>query len=138
MKLAFQVPRSTHTYLVENVLAAEFTPVKTELMARYLKFHQSLVNSSSFEIQVLVNTFQQDVRSTTARNLQLISGEAGQCWSTLTAKKIRQAVKVSEVPANHVWRVSLLSRLLNDRKEMEALLVNTDDINAMIESLCSS
>ena len=138
VKLAFHVPRSTHTYLVENVLAPEFTPVKTELMARYLKFHQGLVNSNSFEIQALVHIIQQDVRSTTARNLELISSETGKSWSSLTAKQIRQDVIVPEVPVNHVWRVRLLKRLLQDRKELEVLLVNTDDITALIDSLCSS
>ena len=107
-------------------------------MARYLKFHQGLVNSNSFEIQALVHIIQQDVRSTTARNLELISSETGKSWSSLTAKQISQGVIVPEVPVNHVWRVRLLKRLLQDRKELEVLLVNTDDITALIDSLCSS
>ena len=45
VKLCHNVPRSTHTYLVENVLASEFTPIRTEIMARYGKFYSSLKKS---------------------------------------------------------------------------------------------
>ena len=48
VKLSYDIPRSTHTYLFEHCLASEFTPVKTEMMARYIKFHRSLKNSKSF------------------------------------------------------------------------------------------
>ena len=138
VKLAYNIPRSTHTYLVENYLAAEFTPIRTELMARYIKFYDSLLNSKSLEIQVLVNTITKDARSTTSRNLGLVVRETKQELSTLTAKKVRQCVVVPEIPINHGWRVPLLKRLLQDRREMELLLVNTSDINDMINSLCSS
>ena len=74
VKLAYNIPRSTHTYLVENYLAAEFTPIRTELMARYIKFYDSLLNSKSFEIQVLVNT--RDISGI----LEDYRGPAGQNW----------------------------------------------------------
>ena len=43
VKLSYDIPRSTHTYIVENILASNFLPAKTELMARFVKFHQNLV-----------------------------------------------------------------------------------------------
>lgn len=50
VKLTYNVPRSTHTYLVENFLASQFVPIQTELLSRYVKFFKSLQLSHSPEI----------------------------------------------------------------------------------------
>ena len=84
VKLAFDVPRSTHVYLVQNVLADEFLPIETELMARYVKFYESLTNSQSFEVKVLSQIAVQDKRSTTSRNISLIEKKTGKCSLLLT------------------------------------------------------
>ena len=42
IKLTHNCPRSTKTWIVENLLAQNFIPVKTELMARYANFFKSL------------------------------------------------------------------------------------------------
>ena len=62
VKLTYTVPRSTHTYLVEHLLAVNFLPVKSELMSRYVKFLDSLLNNKSSEVQFLVKTALSDVR----------------------------------------------------------------------------
>ena len=110
VKLSYDIPRSTHTYLVEHCLASEFTPVKTEMMARYIKFHRSLKNSKSFEVRALVNVVSNDIRSTTARNLALIETETGQSIRNLTPKLVRELVKIQDFPVNQDWRFSLLKR----------------------------
>ena len=138
VKLVHNVPRSTHTYLVENVLAAEFVSVKTELMSRYIKFHQQLIGSKSFEVKALANIVTQDVRSTTGRNIALVSRETRQCSRTLTPKQVKLLVVPPGVPVNHEWRATLLPRLLRDRRELEILLQSTDDISDMSDSLCST
>ena len=56
VKQTYAVPRSTHTYLVEHLLAVNFLPVKSELMSRYVKFLDSLLNNKSSEVQFLVKT----------------------------------------------------------------------------------
>ena len=45
VKLTYGVPRSTHTYLVENLLAKKFIPVRTELMSRFVQLYCSLLQS---------------------------------------------------------------------------------------------
>ena len=62
VKLTFDIPRSTHTYIVEKILASNFLPVKTELMARYVKFYQNLTDCNSLEISVLAKIVRSDVR----------------------------------------------------------------------------
>ena len=42
MKLICDVPRGTYTYLVENVLAKDFVPLRHQVYARYVNFFQGL------------------------------------------------------------------------------------------------
>ena len=135
MKLVNDVPRSSHSYLVENVFTSGYILVKTELMAR---FFDKLKNSKSTEVQFLVNIVSQDIRSTTARNLNLVSKETGKCLRNLSPKVVRELVRTPGVPDRQLWRVNLLQRLLRDRRHLESLAMNTEDITDMINSLCSS
>ena len=136
VKLTNNVPRSTHTYLVDHVLACGFLPVKTELMARYGNFYKSLLSSRSSEVQLMASIVTKDVRTTTAKNLALIRRECNVRTQTVAASEVRLKVPLSEVPANHEWRLPLLVKLLKQRKEkfqQETIL-----ISAVIDSLCSS
>ena len=77
-----------------------------------------------------------DVRTTTAKNLALIRRECNVRTQTVAASEVRLKVPLSEVPANHEWRLPLLVKLLKQRKEkfqQETIL-----ISAVIDSLCSS
>ena len=138
VKLCHNVPRSTHTYLVENVLASEFTPIRTEIMARYGKFYSSLKKSISTEVQFMSRIVMTDVRSTTSRNLTVIRRETGINTLVVSARNVREAVPRREIPVNQFWRSSLLQKLLKQRREMDNQMVDTTLITGMIDSLCSS
>jgi hypothetical protein len=47
IKLIWDVPRSTFTYLVENVLAKNFDPLMHQGYGRYVNYFQGLFKSSS-------------------------------------------------------------------------------------------
>ena len=136
--MCYDVPRSTHTYLVEHLLAVDFLLIKTELIARYVNFHVSLSKSRSDEVQFLTKVVCNDARSTTSKNLALIQLEAGLNPLSVTSHQVREAVKVADIPVNQGWRLELLKNLLDRRRDMENMLENTDEISKMIESLCSS
>ena len=53
VKIVYNVPRSTFTYLVEGHLAAGFTSPPKQIMSRYPTFFQSLMNSPSREVALL-------------------------------------------------------------------------------------
>ena len=76
-KLAWNCPRSTHTYFVTCQLAADFVPIRTNIMARYVKFFQSLLNSKSPEVALVANLVGHDVSSTTGGNLYRLGQETG-------------------------------------------------------------
>ena len=138
VKLTYDVPRSTHTYLVENILADNFFPVKTEIMTRYMKFYKSLKLSQSPEIQHLVEVVSSDVRSSTSKNLSLIREVSGLNPMSVSPNDVRKSVKINEIPQNDQWRPPLLEMLLNRRSEMEVSLMKTEEIQKVIDSLCST
>ena len=115
VKLSYDIPRSTHTYLVEHLLAVDFVPVRTELLARYVNFHKALLKSKSSEVQFLAEIVTSDVRTTTSRNLALVQQVTGLDPSKVTSHKVREAVKVADVPVNDVWRLRLLQILIERR-----------------------
>lgn len=57
VKLSWGVPRSTHTYLVENVLAKNFISARHQVMGRYVTFFQSLLNSPNREVRILLELY---------------------------------------------------------------------------------
>ena len=138
LKLAYEVPRSTHTNLVEHCLASELTPVRTELLARFVKFYNSLQNSQSFEVRALVNIVSNDIRSTTARNIALVETETGKQMRNLSPKLVRELIKIKDIPVNQDWRISLLPKLLNERRALESELSKSERLDQIIDSLCSS
>ena len=138
VKLVHDVPRSTHTYLVENYLSTSFIPVKTELFARYLKFVKSLKESKSLEVRYLCRIIGSDVLSTTSRNLYFIQHETGLDPSVVSSTRVRATPVVTDVPAEEVWRLPLLDQYLRKRKELLCLLEDTYVIETLINALCST
>ena len=112
--------------------------MRTEILARFVKFHQNLLKSKSFEVQVLVNLVSKDIRSTTAKNIALIEREAGKAINNLSPQQVRELVEKPAVPMNQEWRMPLLQKLLSERRLLETSVVNTDIITGVIDSLCSS
>ena len=107
-------------------------------MARFVKFYQNLIDCDSLEISVLAKIVRHDVRSTTARNLALVSKETGVQVECLSSRKVRELVKTEPTPVNQAWRGPLLQKLLNERRQMNGQLERTNDINKVINSLCNS
>ena len=138
VKLVHDVPRSCHTYLVQNVLAPEFLPIKTELMSRYTNFYRSVSTSASFELCLLSKIVCKDVRSTTKRNLSFIEHETSLGSCTASPQEVKSSVIPNEVPRNQHWRLNLLQNLLDERREKNSLMQDTKIISHMIDSLCSS
>ena len=60
VKLTWNVPRSTYTYLVENLLAKNFVPLRHQMYSRYATFFQNLLKSSSKEVVLLANIVSRD------------------------------------------------------------------------------
>ena len=137
-KLTYKVPRSTHTYIVENFLAAGFTPVMFQLYARYVKFAKSLKSSASSEVSHLYNIVKNNVQSTTGSNLYRIQSATGLRPSSVSAALLRSKPLLVPVPEEDQWRLPLLEKYLMVRSDLELQLENTDHIQLLIDGLCST
>ena len=100
VKTAWRLPRSTHTFIVENLLARDFLTVKQQLVGRFVNFLKSLLLSKSPEVKIMANIAGRCARSTTGKNLLNIQIETSlDPWVT-PAWKVRAAVEKSSVPVN--------------------------------------
>ena len=58
-------------------------------------------------------------------------------WTT-QSWQVRDEVPRTEVPAMQGWRVQFLGKLLEARMEMDSKCQDLEEINNVIDSLCSS
>ena len=72
VKLAWECPRNTRTFLVQNVLSRDLTSARTDILSRYSRFFQSLRSSACYEVRILANFTAKDVRTTTGGNLRTV------------------------------------------------------------------
>ena len=78
VKLAWQCPRATRTYLVQQVLACGGISAKVDIMTRYCKFFRGLRTSPCREVSILANLVARDVRSVTGMNVKMVMDQSGQ------------------------------------------------------------
>ena len=86
----------------------------------------------------MANMVARCARSTTGRNLMKIERETQLDPCTAESWKIRDAVPRAEVPAMEGWRVQFLGKLLEARMEMDTKCQDLEEVNTLIDSLCSS
>ena len=119
-KLAWDVPRNCHTYLVDEVLTVGVANLEASLLLRFHGFFQGLIASPSHEVAVVALLAARDRRSTLGSNLtrlQNLTGldpwVAGRCQ----VKAALQLATRREVPELDFWRPVLLQKLLSTRLE---------------------
>ena len=102
------------------MLSCGISHVKTDIVAKYVKFFKSLRESPSREVSVLSHIVARDVRITTGNNLHMIRDMTGlDPWSCLghQVKKVL-GEKLPEVPQQDSWRLLYFEKLLDQRGEM--------------------
>ena len=137
-KLVWKCPRATKTFLVENLLAVDFIPVRVQLMSRFVKFFRQLLKCDSREIMVVANIVARDVRSTTGFNVAMLERETGLSPWDVSPARFKEAFPPVPVPEQDEWRVPYLGKLLKERYIMENNMQDTDMITELIDSLCTS
>ena len=133
VKLAWDCPRGTRTYLVHQVLACGTSSARIDIMSRYCKFFRGLRNSPCREVAVLANLMARDRRSVTGSNVQLVMATSGcDVWSD-SLGKVRASLLEKEAVDN--WRVGTL---LEHRQEWQYLGADeeVENIQKLVDSLC--
>ena len=139
VKLAYGLPRSTFTYLVEGYLAADQTSLRNQVLSRYPGFYRNLLSSPSREVRILARVVASDPRSTTCRNLRYLERITNLNQPQFcSALKVREALPVQHVPEKEKWRLGLLSSLMKVKGEKHARVEDMKHICAMLDSLAST
>ena len=136
MRICFNVDRSTHRYLIEE-LSDSIHP-KVMLCSRYVSFNQSLLKCEKFPVKYLARLQQADQRTVFGRTLCLISQE---CGNGQPVKKcvVKKTMKYFAVPEAEAWRPSLLSDLLSARANLSTLPgFSLPEVEEMIQFVCIS
>ena len=139
MKLAWNVDRACHGYLVSSVLAPGFRPIKACRLSRFHNFFLNMLDSPSQECQVMARLSARDIRSIFGSNLNLIREKTNlDPWeaSNYTIKNKLSSAEAMDVPSADVWRVDLLSKLLGAR--LEAYYANNKNEESRLSDLIRS
>ena len=143
IKLAWGVPRATHSYFLDY-LSGGLVTVRRDVLARYAGFYKSLLTSPCREVNILARLVAKDIRTTTARNLRMLEQETGGLTWTAPGGKIKEELSTRElaVPRIDAWRIPYLGRLLEERDVLvyqgEELSEEVDQVQELIDSLCSN
>ena len=139
IKLVYEVPRSTFTYLVEGFLAGDQASLRNQVLSRYPGFYRNLLNSASKEVRILARIVARDPRSTTWKNLQYLERLTNLKQPHLySASRIKETLPVQKVPVGEQWRLGLLRNLFNIKAEKFLRVEDNKHICAMIDSLAST
>ena len=63
VKLTWEVPRATRTFLVQKVLSSDLSSAKVDIGARFANFFKSLSVSPCHEVTVMAKLVENDIRS---------------------------------------------------------------------------
>ena len=132
------VSRATHTATV-RWLSLPHTSLKEDLLARWVKFYQSLLASGSLEVATIARIAAGDVRSTTGANNRMIV-ELGLDPRTASPAEVRERLRAAEPveTEEQMARLGLLMELLerrgNEHFEGEE---KDEELTALIDFLCT-
>ena len=136
---AWGVSRATHTATV-RWLSTPHTSLKEDLLARWVKYYQSLLNSESLEVSTIARVAAADLRTTTGANNRLIVNQ-GLSPSTATSAEVREKLREAEPveTEEQMARIGLLMELLERRGiEYYSGEVEDKELTELIDFLCTN
>ena len=140
VKLAWDVPRATHTYLVDNLFAGGLPSIRSSVLARFCKFYKGLRLSSSLAVRVIANIASMDIRSVTGSNLFNIGKEVklDPVRDQLVRVKAALLALRAAVPERDGWRFGCMRNFFAEKYLLAAGHQDTGQMDSLIDSLCSS
>ena len=140
VKLAWGVPRATHTYLVDNLLSAGIPSLRLSILARFCKFFESVKTSNSMGVRLGASLASVDIRTATGSNLFGIRQEFNLDPRVNHLWLLRSTIlgSTSAVPEQDTWRMRRMKNYLEQKFQLDARHEDTSEITGLIDSLCSS
>ena len=119
-------------------LSGQHSSFREDLLARWVKFYQSLITGPSPEVAVIARMAARDLRSTTGANNRLIRDSTGLDARTATSLQVRRELQQREtkMTEGELAVAMEISHLLEDRARMNKQGVDTQMITQQIEHHC--
>ena len=140
-RLAFDVPRETHTYLVHDLLCRDLPSLELQVLSRYPMFLKKLEASPSREIRFMFEIVKDDPGSATFRNIRYFKTVCKEKdVLEFSSWRARQILPKTIIPDSELWRTGLLTTLLTIKRNRlySQYRMTVDQTRAMIYSLCAS
>ena len=110
MRIAYDIPRESKTFLIEPI--SETTHVKQKLLKRFQKFHKTLGECDKPHVRYLKKIQENDLRSTFGKNVKHIISELDATCIELA--NVSNFI-YSPVPQDEEWKVTLIKECLEMR-----------------------
>ena len=116
-RLAWDLPRTTHTWVVDNLLSCNLSSAREKIMAGYVWFLKRMSSSASWEVRIMSEVEARDAGSVTGRNIINIRQEFGKDPRLMTSKELRSRYSGTDVPEGEGWKLDFFSEMLQERQE---------------------
>jgi hypothetical protein len=113
------VTRTAHRYVVDNLLVSNMTSTKYDILLRYPKFYENLLESPSPEVAFMAAKVGKDLTTVTGRNLQFIE-EVTKLDALKSSKRMlkEELMELETVPEGEEWVLEELGELLELQQKL--------------------
>ena len=133
----FDLPRTTRTYLIENVCSIH-NGFRQDILSRFQKFVKNLFKSPIGSVRILASMLRTDVRSVFGKNLAFIAKEAGIDPLTITRKELKEKLfKQKEPPEGDKIFIDVFHELLESLQRVTSY-EDLEEVTEMIHIIASS
>ena len=134
VRLAYNVPNTTHRYLISPLSSAHH--LKVMLTSRYINFMKSLQASTKYVVRVLLSICVNDLRTVMGRTLSTLARLCECNVSALSASAVKSTLEYFPVPVGEEWRVQILKELINHEVEVPGF--SSEELREITEYVCTS
>ena len=139
LRMIFNLPRTTHRYLVESL--TDIPHLYVQLLSRYVTFSTSLLESDSFEVRFLARICISDMRTTLGRTMRTIASlcNSSSKESPICAAMVKKKIRYEEIKASEEWRIGVLQDMLDIRDNVSSSCgLSNDDVSEILEYICTT
>ena len=115
VKLVWDLPRATHNFFVEHLLAQDLRSARQQVLSQNISFLGGLARSVSIEVRFMASITAQDIKSNTGRNCRNLEMEFSQEPWSWSPSSFNEVYKQYELAEQDRWRISYLRDLLYQR-----------------------
>ena len=133
----YNLPLQTHRYLVEPISNA--THIQSQLYKRFLGFVSRLEKCNKSVIRTLFSSVGKDTNSTTGYNLRKLLLKTDKYNKEDINSDILKYLLYKTIPGAEIWRISLITELLEWKYENASLNNFTQiELQNILNNVCTS